>query len=119
MPKKKYIVFITLGILYTFLLLKYNIGIPCVFHKVTGLYCPGCGGNRAVISLLKLDFYHAFRYNMIITILIPVLCIYYFLKYILKKDLKLPNSFWYILLVIIIIFVILRNIPIFYFLAPN
>lgn len=24
---------------------------PCIFHRFTGLYCPGCGGTRAVIAL--------------------------------------------------------------------
>ena len=23
---------------------------PCAFHKITGLYCPGCGGTRAVFA---------------------------------------------------------------------
>lgn len=25
---------------------------PCAFYTLTGYYCPGCGGTRAVISLL-------------------------------------------------------------------
>ena len=24
---------------------------PCAFHRLTGFYCPGCGGTRAVKAL--------------------------------------------------------------------
>ena len=38
---------------------------PCLFHRVSGLYCPGCGGTRAVKALLEgrpaaCFFYHPF-----------------------------------------------------------
>ncbi len=26
---------------------------PCIFHKVTGYYCLGCGGTRAVFALAR------------------------------------------------------------------
>lgn len=26
---------------------------PCAFHFLTGFYCPGCGGTRAVTTLLQ------------------------------------------------------------------
>lgn len=117
--KKNYIVIaIILGILFIYILLKYNIGIPCIFHKLTGFYCPGCGMTRAFISLIKLDIYQAFRYNMLVIILVPFFIIYGVNKYILKNKYKIPRFIFYILLVITILFAILRNIPNFSFLAP-
>ena len=29
-----------------------NLNFPCLFHLATGYYCPGCGGTRAIASLL-------------------------------------------------------------------
>ena len=23
----------------------FGLGLPCLFHSLTGLYCPGCGGT--------------------------------------------------------------------------
>ena len=39
-------------------------GYECVFRKVTGLICPGCGGSRAVLSLFRLDIVSAIKYNI-------------------------------------------------------
>ena len=30
-----------------------NYLYPCLFHTVTGYYCPGCGGTRAVCALFQ------------------------------------------------------------------
>ena len=33
--------------------------IPCMFHQITGLYCPGCGVSRMCLALFRLDFVSA------------------------------------------------------------
>ena len=47
------------------LLAQNGIGIPCLFRKITGLQCPGCGNSRAVLALLRLDVAEALRYNLL------------------------------------------------------
>ena len=37
--------------------------IPCVFNKLTGLKCPGCGNTRAASALAHLQFAQSFSYN--------------------------------------------------------
>lgn len=48
----------------------------CWFRKKLGLYCPGCGGTRMVQSILKLDFYQAFRYNPLVFVLLALIAIW-------------------------------------------
>ena len=86
-----------------------------MFYKITGLYCPGCGITRCFFAILEGDFYKAFMYNQLVFILIPFAIIYFIYKAYLyitsKKDkMKIPNIFWIILLIIVIVFGILRNV---------
>lgn len=37
-----------------------DIPMQCSFHQVTGLYCPGCGGTHAIMSLADGHFVHSF-----------------------------------------------------------
>ena len=112
-----------LGFLLYYLLNLYTgFAIFCPFHKFTGLYCPGCGVTRLLFSLIKLDFYQAFRYNPLVFILLIIGIIYLLIKFILKKFniiIKVPNYVWYILIIIVIIYGILRNIPYFNYLIPT
>lgn len=39
---------------------------PCIFHVVTGLDCPGCGGTRATVSFLHGHFLKSFIYHPIV-----------------------------------------------------
>lgn len=36
---------------------------PCMFHRVTGYYCPGCGGTRAVFTFFRGDIVRAFKFH--------------------------------------------------------
>ena len=120
---KKIILLVFIFIIYFILVFKFNIYIPCLFHKITNLYCPGCGVTRMIISLLKGNLYQAFRYNMLIFILTPFLMFFIFDHIISRKKQrdalyeKIPNSIWYILIIVLVIFGIIRNI--FPFFAPT
>ncbi len=40
--------------------------MPCIFHSLTGYYCPGCGGTRAAICLLQGKIGASFLYHPIV-----------------------------------------------------
>jgi hypothetical protein len=44
----------------------------CPFNAATGLYCPGCGGLRAVNDLTHGHVGAALSSNVVVTVLIPV-----------------------------------------------
>lgn len=35
----------------------------CLFFRITGFYCPGCGGTRAIITLLRGKLIRSFLYH--------------------------------------------------------
>lgn len=99
----------------------------CIFHSVTHLYCPGCGSTRAVYSIIHGDILTALRCNALVIIFIPILA-YSFISFVintyLQKQLLKPITFTPFFCKAIVIFVIsfwiLRNIPFipFSYLAP-
>lgn len=48
---------------------------PCSFYTLTGYYCPGCGGTRAVIALLQGRFFLSLYYHPFV----PYMASYYVL----------------------------------------
>lgn len=90
--------------------------LPCLFNKITGFYCPGCGMTRAVNSCFKFNLYQALRYNALLLIMPPMLGLYYLAIYFKKAS--LAKAILMIMLFIAIGYGILRNLPFFSFLAP-
>lgn len=69
-------------VILAILLLFYSFVNPCEswipkcpFYMLTGLYCPGCGSQRALHALLHADITGAWRYNPAMIISIPLLSV--------------------------------------------
>ena len=106
---------------------KHEIFPRCLFNSITGYYCPGCGSQRAVHSLLHLDFAGVVSYNFLF-LPAALLIFYHYLHPVFNRFFgwKLPNVFYFkntplIILSVIVLFWILRNIPVYPFsvLAPG
>lgn len=118
------VLLIAAGILYYFINKIFGLSIFCPIYKITGLYCPGCGITRMFLDIAELDFKCAFGHNMAVFISLPVI-IYVLIKqsirYIKSGTLmlnKFDEALVYVLIGILVIFAVLRNIPIFNFLTP-
>jgi hypothetical protein len=107
------------------LLIVYNIfgfGVPCPFHLLTGLWCPGCGSFRAINALLHGQSLAALGYNLLVVFLLPALAV------LLVRDAvhtirgttprRTGPAVAIALAVVPALFGILRNLPAFAFLAP-
>ncbi len=95
----------------------------CWFRENFGLYCAGCGGTRMVKALLRLDFYQAFRYNplvFVLLVLIGIWACFNIYRLIIHKKIYWPSErVWIIFAGIVILYMIMRNIPLFDFLIPT
>lgn len=103
--------------------------LPCFFHKITGLYCPGCGDTRALYAMLHLDFPGMMSNNALFPFLIVLLVWVAGGEYLRlltgKRILWIPKRVSPAVLAIAVLvlaaFTILRNLPFYPFswLAPG
>src|SRR5918994_5670912 len=49
----------------------------CPFYALTGLYCPGCGGLRAVNDLTNADLIGAASSNLVFVALVPLIVLWW------------------------------------------
>ena len=129
--RNRYIKFSILVIAAGAILLLYffvepkNGNLPkCFFHELTGLYCPGCGGQRSFHALLNGHLLNAIDYNLLFILFLPLI-IYFILAFTWGIE-HAATSFIYkpvfsfTVLIVVVSFWILRNIPFapFSWLAP-
>jgi hypothetical protein len=115
------LVFISVSSAYLFLYNPdgTNAYPSCPLFAVTGLYCPGCGSLRASHQLLHGNISAAFNLNPLMVLSLPLIIWFGVSQLsIAIKRCSLPSfflsSFWiWIILAIIIIYWVLRNIPVY------
>lgn len=97
----------------------------CVFYQATGLWCPGCGGLRAVNDLTHLDVAGALSSNAVAVGLVALLTAGWGLwAWAALTRRTLPWHRWvtpvrvYALLAVVLGFSVLRNLPGFEALGP-
>lgn len=80
--------------------------IPCLWYRITGLYCPGCGLQRAIKAFCHGDLKTAIHMNAFIFTIAPLALIIFAFRP------KWFNIIWVRLFIVFIFiaFGILRNI---------
>lgn len=128
--------FIMAGMLYGLLFEFTGLSVPCVFHLITGLYCPGCGLTHMCMKIMEHKFYDAFRCNPGVFVLSGPLFLILFTDWLFKilyikkpcfvihlrgkKDINIYifEMLYFVFSAILIVYGILRNIPQFSYLKP-
>ena len=105
-----------IGIVYYFVLVHFHFSIPCIFHLLTGLQCPGCGVTRMIVYLLHLNFRAAFYQNQAIFILFPFILYFagkLYISWLFRKKYilcKVENILLYSMVFVLLVFAVWRNI---------
>ncbi len=89
-------------------------GAPCIFNRITGYYCPGCGGTRSVIAFLHGHFIQSFIYHPLVPYT-AFACLFLLINKIrsLKTDKPVKQPYTAILviaLIIVIVNFIVKNV---------
>lgn len=56
-----------------YLISLFRQGFPCLFQLITGLYCPGCGGTRASVYLMRGKLLESLHYHPLVAYLAVVI----------------------------------------------
>jgi hypothetical protein len=130
--KLKYLVIFISGILLVLLYFYVNPSevnfLPkCPLYVTTGIYCPGCGSQRATHELLHFHLLGVLKQNALYVLGLLILAYHIIISLLNSFFHKKVYNYIYhpktplVLLIIILIFWILRNLPFYPFnlLAPQ
>lgn len=113
------ILLLIFGISFIWIVTSGIININCLFKSLFGIRCPGCGLTRSFRSILNLDFYSAFNYNIlgIPLFIIGVVIIISMIIDIIRNDnetiiyiFDFLKKYYIIIIIILIITTIINNI---------
>ena len=95
----------------------------CQFHQLTGLNCPGCGMTRALYALLHGEVAVALHDNALLVLGLGILAIrgaWFGVKKLRGQPGGefLPAIILWPLLIVMLVFTVLRNLPAYAFLSP-
>ena len=103
-----------IGIPYYLFVTYTGWGIPCPIYELTGFLCGSCGVSRMLISILQFRFVEAFEYNRALFVLFFIwnfIALFAFLgKPVFFRDKRFLHLLFYISVLVLFIFMILRNI---------
>ncbi|AXK72691.1 DUF2752 domain-containing protein [Lysobacter sp. TY2-98] len=87
----------------------------CIFHALTGLYCPGCGMTRMLHALVHGDIAGAASMNVLALLGLPVLALFAFEQFAQRRVLEgavrriaFDGRLW---IIAALLFGVLRNLP--------
>lgn len=96
----------------------------CLFHSLTGIYCPGCGMTRALHQIMHGHVWAAFCMNPLIILLLPAVlagAVWNYFRYGSLLSLPVSGKVGWLMLWLIVGFSVARSIPVYPFilLAPH
>lgn len=119
---KKFLTYISLPLLTVIIILCENLymkyiaalKIPCIFHMLTGFWCPGCGITRSINALFHGHILASLRYNPAPFIIIIFILLFYIQKILQINGVKkriLPADEKYLLIICfaMIFYYLIRN----------
>ena len=111
---------VSFGVIYLLDPIGSYIYPPCMFYRLTGLYCPGCGSVRALHQLSHGHLLRAMQFNPLMVLSIPLMVLLFCKQYSNPRFVLHPVWAWSAL-ILLVAYWVLRNIPAFPFtlLAPH